>query len=347
MNRKNFLALGGLTAAVVVAAGIAVSARSDRTAGPTEGTGPLLPGLAGRINDVTTLTLAAGGKTVTISRPDATSSAWTVTEKSGYPAALDQVRSTIVGLSAAMAVEPRTADPARYERLGIGEAGAIHLTVRTIDGKELPTLLIGKAAQGGGVYARRAGEAQSWLTDSHIGVPATDPMQWLNRELPTIPPDKVLSVTVVRPGAPPLTRSRNDAGQKDFTVSGLPAGAKPKQSAVNEASGVLTYLSFEDVAKDDPPAKPDPAPKVTTIRSADGLILTVRLALHDDNWWATFSATVEPGKSGEVEQTAAAIRARHEGWRYRVTDFTVHTLAPTADDLIEKPEAPPAGTSGR
>ena len=342
MNQKSLIVLGGVTAAAVVAAVIAVAARNAATAPESAAAGPLVPGLADRINQVTALTVAAGDKTVTISRPNPDSPQWTVAEKAGYPAALEQVRRTVLALAEARTVEPRTAKPEQYAKLGVDDAGATRLTLRTADGKELPGLLIGKAAQSGDLYARRAGEPQSWLTDSRLAPPAADPMQWLDRPLPFVARDKVKSVSIARPGAPLLTVGRKTADQKDFTVTGLPKDAKPKQSAVNQQASAAEFLSFEDVTKLDPAAKPDPAAVVATVRAFDGEVLAIRISQRDGKPWATFAASLEPGKTGDVEKTVKDIQTRYAGWSYRLPDYLAKDLTHSADDLTEKAEAAPA-----
>ena len=353
MTRTSLMALAAVTVLVVIAAIIAVTNRSAETAPDTANTGPLVPGLTERLNQVTALVITAGDHSVTISRPDPDSPHWTVAEKAGYPASPDAVRRTLLGLSEARTLEPRTAIPDKYAKLAVDEAHATRITLHTADnqasGQALPVVLIGKPAQGDSFYARRAGEAQSWLAEGHLPTPSTTPLSWLDRELPGLARSRVMSVTITRTGTPALIVSRKDAGQTDFAVTGLPAGAltgaKIKQSAANELAGAIEILSFEDVAKAEVESKP--APDVVTARFAtfDGEVLTFRTQHRDKQSWVSLTASFEApktdGKPDEIQRTVQEIQSRYSGWRYRLPETAVKDLTRTAETLIEAPVSVP------
>ena len=44
---------------------------------------------------------------------------WAVAEKDGYPADVEKVRQTLISLAEARIVEPKTANPDFYDRLGV------------------------------------------------------------------------------------------------------------------------------------------------------------------------------------------------------------------------------------
>lgn len=339
MNRKLFTILGGVTAVTVLAAVTMVTLRSG---GNTTRPAPLVPGLTERLNQVTALTVSAGKNSVTVSRPDPNAELWTVTEKAGYPASLVEVGRVILALADAKTVEPRTAKPEQYAKLGVEDAASVRVALRTADNKELPAVLIGKAAVGDSFYARRVGEPQSWLVEGRLSSPpAADPLRWLNRDLPTMARERVMSVTIARPGGPALTVSRKSEKSSDFTLTGLPQGAKPKQSALNELAGAAEYLSFEDVFKADPAAKPDPAETVTSVRSFDGETLIFRIGKPDGKPVVSVSVSLEtkPGKPDPAaEQAVKEAQARTAGWRYRLPEFAVKALTRAADELTEKDE---------
>ena len=162
-----------------------------------------------------------------------------------------------------------------------------------------------------------------------------------------------MTVTVSRPGVAPLTITRSDAKQPDFTVDGLKAGAKPKQATVNEWASAVEFLSFEDVAKQDPASQPRADTTFTTIRTFDGVVLTVRIDRHDDKPWATFAAEVDSAQAAKAAAQPEAgapdpvhevqeIQERTAAWSYRLSEYAAKELAPEADDLTEKPAKPAA-----
>lgn len=355
-----FAVLAALTAAVAGAALYAVAVRTTETAPEVAVGAPLMPGLTEHINQVVAMTIAGGGGSVTVARPGPDSDRWTVADKANYPAALDQVRRTILGLDAAKTLEPRTVRPEQYGKLQVDDAGAVHLSLRLADGSALPTVLVGKIVVSPNsdhpvhqFYARRAGEAQSWLAVGQVPSLTIDPMQWVDRTLPAVVARRVMTVTVSRPGVAPLTITRSDAKQPDFTVDGLKAGAKPKQATVNEWASAVEFLSFEDVAKQDPASQPRADTTFTTIRTFDGVVLTVRIDRHDDKPWATFAAEVDSAQAAKAAAQPEAgapdpvhevqeIQERTAAWSYRLSEYAAKELAPEADDLTEKPAKPAA-----
>ena len=353
MRPFTFVLLATVTAAVAVEAVHMVRDQAADTAPEVTGGAPLVPGLNEHINQVVALTVAGGRGSVTIARSGPDSDRWTVAEKANYPAALDQVRRVILGVDAAKTLEPRTSRPDQYSKLQVDEAGAVHVTLRTADGQAVPTLLVGKAVVAASpehpvhqFYARRDGEAQSWLAVGQLPSLAIDPMQWVERSLPTVATARVMAVTVSRSGVVPLTISRSDAAQQTFTVADLPAGATAKPLKVNELAAAAEFLAFEDVEAVDPAVQPEADSTVTTIRSFDGLVLTIRLDHRDGKSWARFSAALDPARvtkdatsPGGIDpaQEVKDIQDRTAGWRYRLSDSAAKDLAPSLDDVIDKP----------
>ncbi len=361
MKPVPFAILATVTAAVVGAAVYAVVVRTAETAPEVTGGTPLIAGLGDQINQVVELTVSGRGGSVTIARLGPDSDRWTVTEKANYPAALQQVRRTLLALKDARTLEPRTLKPEQYGKLDVDDAGATRVALRTADGQTLPVLLVGKTVASvtpehpvHQFYARRAGEAQSWLAEGELPQLATDPMPWVDRTLPTLVGDRVMAVTVSRSGAPSLTVVRTEPGQHDFTVEGLPEGAKPKQAKVNELATAADFLSFEDVAKRDPAGQSAAESAVTTLRAFDGEVLTVHINWRDGKPWADVSAELDPvqaAKGGARPAAGAAgapnpaqevkdVQERTAAWSYRLPDYLAKALAPRADDLTEKANPP-------
>ena len=332
MKPKSFVILVAATTVCLAAAVYAVATRTADNAPEAADNAPLIPGLSDRLNQVVALTVKSGtGPTTTISRPAADSDAWADQEKAGYPVAADQLRRILLALAEAKTLEPRTARPDQYAKLAVDDAGALRVLLRTADGQTLPALLVGKTATADSFYARRTEDARSWLAQGKLAGLAADPMQWLDRSLPALPAERVIAVTVDRPGAV-LSITRKDPKDKDFTVTGLAANAKLNQSVIARVAGAAEFLSFEDVARLDPTEKPTADTVTTTFRTADGDVLAIRIDRHDGKPWANFS-----GESGT--STPKLDLARFGSWRYRLPDYTAKDLTPGPEDLVEKPAA--------
>ena len=348
MTPKTFLVFAALTLATATGAVLAVHGRDAAPPADAAAGQPLIPGLSARINQVTVLALAVGTQSVTLARPDTESRQWGIVEKSGYPADPDLVRRAIVGLAGARTAEPRTADPAHYAKLALGDDTAILVTLRGADGTELPGIAIGKSVSAatpdhpGSFYARRAAEPRTWLAEGRLPPLTADPMQWLSRDLPSMPRGRVASVTVGRGAGDDLAIARKDPASGDFTLSAPPRAAKPRRAKINDLAGAAEFLTFEDVAPADPAAK---AATVTTLRSFEGETLTIRISRRDGQPWASLSASLEgTAKSPEAEQRVKELQERYAAWSFRLSDAAATDLAPAAGDLIEPAKADEGGT---
>jgi hypothetical protein len=361
MNTRSFALLALFASAVVLSAVIAVGER--REAGkPEPAAAPLVPGLAAGVNQVVALSVQGAGQQVTLSRPGADSAAWRVEERDGYPAAADEVKRTILALAEARTLEPRTAKPELYAKLGVDEpeqkgSSAVRLSLKLADGRVLLPVLLGRSAAAasadhpGTFYARRAGEAASWLAEGRVSAVPTDPVRWLDRSaLPALPHDRVMSVTTRHPDGTAVTASRTDPDQKDFAATGLPEGAKVRQSTVNFLADALEFPAIEDVGRAEAP----PAEAITTeFRTFDGAVLTLTLVRIEGKPWISLSPAFDaeqaakgaalnhPGllPAAAVEAAVKAWAERNAGWRYRLSDYAAADLSRRPEDLVEK-EAP-------
>ena len=112
MNRLWIIA--AIVAALVVGA-VALN-RDTRT---VDDSALLLPALGEQLNAVTRLRIQGADDTVTLVREDGD---WRVGERD-YPAKLGEVRKTLIALAEATVFEPKTSNPALYDRLGVQDFG--------------------------------------------------------------------------------------------------------------------------------------------------------------------------------------------------------------------------------
>lgn len=320
MRTSTLMALAAVTAGTVAAA-----VWSSVPPAGEPAAGPLFPGLDRRINEVAAVEVVRSGGAVTVTRGPA---GWTVQQKGGYPADADAVKRTVVALAEATAVEARTARPDLYPRIGVEDpeapgASSTRLTLRSGDGAPLAALVVGKPAGEATLYARRAGEAQSWLVKAPLGTPDADPLRWTDRTPPRIPDDTVASVTIRQPDGAEAGIRRDSPG-RPFAAFGLPDGAAAAPPAVQATAAVASMLVLEDVARADPALFADAV--VTTVRTFDGLLLTVRTARRDGQAWIALDAAAE-GDAAAAQ--AKELQARHAGWQYRVFEAAGRDLTRT------------------
>lgn len=339
MPSKGLIVLAVVTALSAAAAAVAQYQRAVATVAGAGGE-TLLPGLMERINDVAAIRVERGAETLNLAREDGR---WRLAEKGGYPARFEAVKTALVALARLQTIEAKTAKPELYPKLqvedpGAAEAKSTRLTMHDGGGETLGTLIVGKTRDGAagagraGVYVRRPDEARAWLADGDPQLP-DDAVDWLDRDLIDLARDRIASARLEPPEGAVVALGRADESQKDFTLAGVPEDRKVKSmGAVNAVAWTLEGLRFDDVA----PAKEvdfADAAGAATFATFDGLTVRVTLAAKDDASWVR----IEPSAADDakVREEAAAIRARTDGWAFRLPDYKLDKLRTPLADLIE------------
>jgi len=312
MRKNSWIALAAVTVLVVIGAVYAVMQRNANTDRGDAIAGYLFPGLLAKVNDVALIAVHDAKHSFTVVRQKDDS--WTVPEKSGYPVKPDAVKQTVVGMAVLKALEPRTARPELYGKIGVDEPGkpgseSIQIELKDAAGKALAGLIVGKNKSYEGdtrpanIYVRKLGDAQSWLAEGRFSVKA-DPIGWFDQEVFKLPRERMMAVEIDQPDGQKLVVSRASHNDKDFALKDLPAGATPKQSEIDGVATGLESLTFDDVAKAD---SLDFAKATTaTFRTFDGLVVTARTIDKEGKHWTTFAAAFDPEQAAKARVAAAA-----------------------------------------
>lgn len=345
MPSRGLMVLAVVTAVSILGAAVAEYQRAVATATAAAGA-LLLPGFMDRVNDVAVIRVERGAKTMNLRLKDGR---WTVAEKAGYPARFEAVKTALVALGRLKTIEAKTAKAARYPKLwledpGPAEAKSTRLTMLDAGGATLAAIIVGKTRDGAagvgraGVYVRRPDEARAWLADGDPKLPA-DAVDWLDRELIDLARDRIASARLEPPDGGTVEIARADAGQRDFTLAGVPEGQKIKSAgSVNAVAWTLERLRFDDVTSANE-VDFTAAAASATFTSFDGLTVQVTLAIKDDATWVRLEAGAADDAKPEAREEAAAIRARTHGWAFRLPKYKVEKLRTRLADLVEaKPE---------
>ena len=178
MKAKN---LGILASMTIIVIGVAVFLNQETTKPLSQGRGLVFPELMAKINDVTELTIESTGETVTLVRQE---NHWGVKEKNHYPAALDKVKSALVGISELRFREPKTNNPDLYGKLGLQDqtkegSRATLVTIQTNQNQEAAKLLIGDQRPAkenpslSEIYVRNPDDSQAWLVTGKLQLERT------------------------------------------------------------------------------------------------------------------------------------------------------------------------------
>ncbi len=365
MNRSTLIA-GLVAVAVLVGAWLVAERRAPET---EVASSALYPGLIERINDVTTLAIRQGGSSVTLAVEDG---GWTVAEFDGYPALAGRVRQLALTVAELGIVEAKTADPARYGRIGVSDPGpgnddARAITLKNAAGEALAALIVGNrressVASAPQYYVRRAGQAQSFLVEGDLGADA-DPLRWIRSDIVDVPAARVRSVTITHADGETVRLKRPERGA-DMLLLGMPEGARPtSKAALSSLAAMLSNVRVDGAAA---AAQMTDAAAASTVelRTFDGLVASVsRYAANGEDWFGfsfrfDAAAVVAPAPEApepsppamappepvDDQALAEALNARVNGWVYQLPEFKRSMLAKRLATLITtEAEAPPPG----
>lgn len=348
MRRAQLIGLAVVAAAAVAGAAYTVTERG--VVEPTQSAGApgaLLPGLAARLNEVTTLRLATAEKSWTITRAEG---GWSMPEHHDYPVDASKVKRLIVGLANMKTIEPKTRNPELYGRIGVrpvDNAESTSLLVELVAGDPdtpLARLLVGNVKSAatdrkeGEVYVRPPDQARAWLVRAQLDV-KKEPLSWLDRDLPKIKPDDIVRIEIRHPGGEVIKISRAGEGARNFEIEDIPEGYKVRSAwRVGSIAGAFELIDFEDI---DPIAERDFAEAVrSTFETAAGILIEAAMLEADQEWWlhATAMPSATAADPGAAETGAEAFNARFADWAYRVSSYRGENFNRRFKDLVEQIE---------
>jgi len=334
---KRLAILAGITAAAVLLAIVALALRAAEVGRKFEPRA-FFAGLDAKLDQVAALRVETAGESFTI-RHD-TGKGWIVPEKSGYPADVEQVRKTVLGLVALEAIEPKTARAEWHGVLGLDdpkkENGAVGLTLQDAAGETLAAILIGNTVSIGdttgrvGLYVRRPGEDQTWLARGFL-TPQRSVSEWLDRRVLSIGRERIKEAKVRPLAGPAYTVFREKKDEGDFKLAEMPKGRElTYDTAPNGPAAAIVGFAFDDVA---PASAIDFAKAAETETTTfDGLAIAVRIAEQAGAYWAVIGAK---SASAETEAEARAINARVAPWAYKLPEYKAKLFLTERDSLLK------------
>jgi hypothetical protein len=336
-RQRTLVILGGVTVLMVMLAIIAVYQRAASLA-PQFEPRPFFPGLAAQLPGLNEIEVATKAGTLHIRQVDGR---WVIAERDNYPADVALVRATGAGLADLQIIEAKTsrADWLNYLGLGAPPAGdATQLKLVGPNGAAIADVLIGQA-QGTpdalgrtSLYVRSPDNNQSWLARGYLSL-RSQIADWLDKGALVIARDRVKGAVVDPAEGPTYTLGRDTKEAQDFKMVDLPRGRELSfEGSPSGVAGSVVGFVYQDVAKADQINFTN-APQ-TVFSTFDGLNITIRVANRGMERWATVSAQAT---NPMVQQEAAAINARNNGWAYRIDDFKANQIVATRETLLRPP----------
>lgn len=311
----------------VASVAVGVQLRPRIEAAPS-GSGRLVfPGIADHLAKAQRIVVTGSGKSSTLVREYGR---WTLAERGSYPVDLQKIRALLAGLVELRLLEPRTANPASFARLGVDDPAApsstaLEMTVTGEDDAVLADLLLGhrsQRTQGGlpeTVYVRRPAETRAWLAEGRIPANA-DPQSWITRDIIDISADRMAHITVTH-GSDTLNFTRSGDGM----ALANPSAGKLDAYRLGEVGKALQGVTLADV-------RPMPLSQVlpglpvgkAVFTTTDGLVIEVAVAREGKTLLANFTTH---GTGAEAMQGLAA-------WAFELPAWRQTALVPALSDLV-------------
>lgn len=333
----------------------------------------IAPDLSAKLNDIAGIEITSGAETLTLAKAG---DDWTVASKGNYPAKFETVKQLLVGLAELAPTERKTADPARYGRLGLGAPGegsdSLGVKLTGSDGSTVADFVLGEQVDTGAKpqrFVRLASDDQSWLAEGRLDAP-TDPMRWLDTSVTQIPRDKITRVTITHPDGEVVSIAKEQGGA-NYTLETVPEGRTPKSAGeIGAPASALGYLRFDDVRAGDSLTDQAGEPTLAVYETTDGLRVTVSTWELDGKTWASIraepaqpaqpahtqdapaeggdAATPTPAPDSDPQADAAKLNDKLRGWLFAIPDYQAKSFRKRAADLTDAPPEPeqPAPTEG-
>lgn len=300
MNQKGLLILLAATAAVAAGAYFAVSSRS--TGGGDAARAALFDLSSRRQNEVASIAVKGKEKAATIK---GTGTEWKVEELGGYPAKFENVKKAITGVATLTKIEPKTANPSLYAKIGVQDPGpdsdSTLVTLTDNAGAAVASLIVGKGAPGSAkpsTYVRVPGQAQSWLVEGSVSAPA-DPLDWVEREVMTLDTTRLHSVVIDHPDGDRVEIVRGEA-PGTWSVRGIPEGRKLQYDTIGATvANALSWTSLTDVKAAEGFEWDEAQAVAAEYRTNDGLVVKVSTVDVDGKYWAKFLASAAAPRAGQ------------------------------------------------
>jgi hypothetical protein len=342
MNQTRLLLL--VIAAVIAVAGGWYFGTATQPEQRALDTGKLMfPDLTAKLKDARRIEITSKGKITAI---ELKNNVWGVADRGGYPVEDTKLRGLLTALTELRLTEPRTTDPAEFNRLGVEDptkdkAGTANLLrVLDGDGKPMVAVIVGHRrmrTQGNvseEVYVRRPDDNQSWLAQGSLQADA-DPQVWLNRDIINISHSLITKVVATKNGA---TIELMRDGEK-LKVTQPAEYPKLEDYKVDDVGHALESLTFQDVKPATEPIGDKIGEAVFT--TSDGLDITVTVNHLGKDSWTHFAVAAPDRNKPEAER----LNTKLSPWAFETGAWKDQSLDPSLDDLKAPPpkdEAPKA-----
>jgi hypothetical protein len=330
-RKRALIVLGGAAAALLVLS--AVSSLGDgRGAVRTSRMGqPVIEGFASLRADASEIRVQLADESYTLLR---TARGWTMKESGGYPVRPDRLARLATGLETLSWGEGRTSDPAKFDRIGLGDprgdgTGAL-LTLIDSEGEISAQIITGR--KGDYLYVREPDGTRAFRAEGDLP-PLYTRDAWLDLDIIDINTDAVSAVRLTDEAGNSLYLKRSVGGSSRSFRPGPPYQDYRLVSriAASTPALALTRLAPIDVK---------PAAELTTAAVArhitethDGLEVDLKAYREPDGFYVTLRAI----EAGEGARRGSTINEKASDWAFRLTEYDWAEFTPSVNSIVRKP----------
>lgn len=335
------IVIAALCLAVLAFITVSINARSLQDE-PVAGF--VAPELESRLDSVRTVRVVSSDDAMTMAR---TEEGWVMRERGDFPVSGDRLGELVRGLQEMRFERRMTADPAKLDRIGLGDPAeggrGVLVQLEDENGAFVVDLIVGVETDAGGLYARRAGETQAYAVSGEL--PALrNRADWLAIAPIPVEPTKIVRVDLTPPTGRAYSLIPLVVGeQTGFSFAPPLRGVAPRSNLeLQDLAGRLGQIEAVDVA---PAASIQAAPVARiAVVTTDNIIFDGVIAPGEGELrWLKLSAraTVD---TPEAQAAAAAINSSAGQWAYGLSPTAFETLVPVYETLLPEPPptAPPA-----
>ena len=336
-RRRNLAILAGVAILSLALAVFALDRRADMVA-PKYPPQEFFPHLAGSVNDVTRIRVQSKSGTFDVSFVPM--KGWVLPGRGNYPASIEEVRKTLVGMAAFETIEPKTSRPDWFHYVGLDgpPKDGTRITLSDDKGNTLASMIAGKTEDIGddsgavGLFVRKPNETQSWLVKSPFEL-HTAQSDWLDKKVMDVDRARIQEVDVTPSSGPAYSAARAKPSDTDFTLTVLTKGRElAYPGSPDGVASAITNFTFDDIK---PAGSVDftGASRLVT-RTFDGLIVSTDLVKQGNDYWVRVAANSQPGKPDAAKE-ATAINAHADGWAFKLDPDKGATFATTLESLLK------------
>jgi hypothetical protein len=321
-----------LGAAILTVLALVATTMDARRLKPPEAVGAVLPGFDKTAGEANLIVIQSKDATYRIAR---TSAGWALRDKGDYPVRRERLAQFTAGLAGLKYVRPMTRDPAKLDRLGLGDptkgGEGVLVQVQNAQGAYLANLVLGIEPRG--LYVRDPSKEQSWAVKGELP-PLKDAAAWLDLAPIAIDKGRIARVDIAPPAGPGFAVKR-DPGVRDFHIE------RPfdrllvlSPEGVNAAGESIAVFAPVDVAA--APAINGAIRARIIVRTFDGLVIEGEIYEIGARHWLKLVAR---GDNPAALAEAQSINTRAAPWAYGLSDMTYRDFAPPLGMIARTPQA--------